>query len=361
LRLTVVISSLGIGGAERVATILANAWADAGHAVTLLTFAPPKSVPEQPISPAVEVHALGLAGASGSVTGAIAANLSRITRLRRAILDSRPDAVVSHVDQTNVLTLLATTRARIPVYPVEHIDPRYYPIGIAWSALRRLAYGRATRLVAVSQGVLDAFPKPLRQAGAVIPNPILPPSPGVHPNLASRQIVAMGRLTEQKGFDLLLRAYAEIAERHPDWDLTIWGEGPDRTELEALADSLGIAERLSLPGRTANPEAALCRGSLFVFPSRYEGFGLALAEAMSLGLPVIATDCPSGPADLIRDRTDGLLVPNGDVAALGRAMERLMNDLDYAVSLAARATEVVERFSLDKTLALWQGVLSARP
>jgi glycosyltransferase involved in cell wall biosynthesis len=163
----------------------------------------------------------------------------------------------------------------------------------------------------------------------------------------------MGRLVPQKGFDRLLEAFASIARERPGWSLTIHGEGPQRLPLTERTESLGLAGQVRFPGVTDDPAAALADADLFVLSSRWEGFPTVLGEAMALGRPVVAFDCPSGPADLIRDGLDGVLVPRDDIAALASAMASLIDDPTRRAALAARAPEVLERFGLTAILARW--------
>jgi glycosyltransferase involved in cell wall biosynthesis len=167
----------------------------------------------------------------------------------------------------------------------------------------------------------------------------------------------MGRLDTQKGFDLLLRAFAKCCRERPDWALTIIGEGEERDELQALAQNLDIASKVRFTGRVAVPAALLRRADLFVLSSRYEGFPNALLEAMAVGLPVIATDCPSGPAHIVRNDIDGILVPTEDVDALATAMAGLMDDDAWRKRLGASATSVVERFSVERIMEHWDSLL----
>ena len=163
----------------------------------------------------------------------------------------------------------------------------------------------------------------------------------------------MGRLHPQKGFDLLLEAFERIQAKHPQWHLTILGEGPMREELELLRAKLGLTHRVSFPGSVQDVNDRLRQADLFVMSSRFEGFPMALCEAMACGLPVIATDCLSGPRDIIRDGIDGVLVPVADVNALAAGLDHLINNPLKRQQLALAAPQVLERFGLDRVMGIW--------
>ena len=167
----------------------------------------------------------------------------------------------------------------------------------------------------------------------------------------------MGRLTRQKGFDVLLEAFARCNPQNRDWCLIILGEGEERSRLEALALRLGIESAVKFPGYVPEATRVLRDGDLFVLPSRYQGFPNALLEAMACGLPVISTDCPSGPSAIVRHGIDGLLIPPEDVVALSTAMCQLFATPDDRKRLASRAVEVVERFSLSTVMRSWDELL----
>lgn len=305
-------------------SIMANYWAKKGWQVTLLTFDDGTTAPFYNIDSRISHLSLRLARDSSNSLKAIHNNLSRIRILRAAIRRSQPDCVLSFMDQINVLTLMATEGLKIPVIVVEQSFPPAQHIGRAWNQLRNWTYPRAFRVVGVTARALSHFSPRIQARSCVIHNPVLLP-PAISEQPAQKlldypALLAVGRLDEPKGHDLLLRAFAQLIDRHANWSLTILGEGPLRHELETLCRTLGVTERVRLPGRVSNPEQFLRQASIFVMASRSEGFPMALGEAMACGLPVIATDCPSGPAEMIRDGVDGMLVPTENVEALSSSL-----------------------------------------
>jgi glycosyltransferase involved in cell wall biosynthesis len=339
--------------------MMANYWASRGWAeVTLITLSGPGETPFFRLHPAVRYRPLGVEAESLAPVRAVANNLGRVGRLRAAIVASQPLAVISFLDRANVLTLLAAAGLGLPVVVAERIDPRHRVLGHSWRAMRQLTYPAASRVVAQTESALAYFPPWIQRRGLVIPNPVQPP-PGftAAPDAPPPVVMAMGRLERQKGFDLLIDAFARVAPAHPEWRLEIWGQGPLRERLEAQAADLGLGDRVRLPGVTRRPGAAMEGAGLFVLSSRYEGFPNALCEAMACGLPAISFDCPSGPREIIRDGEDGVLVPAGDVAGLAAAMGRLMGDGAERARLAARAPDVNNRFGMTKVMGIWEALL----
>lgn len=360
MRLTLIIYSLSSGGAERVMSIMANYWVMKGWDITLLTFDDGTVTPFYHLNSRILHIPLGIATNSSNLIDGIWNNLKRIQTLRHVIVKSNPDAVISFMYTTNVITLLATRWLNIPVIVSERIDPRMANINGIWEQLRQRAYLLADKLIVQSKTVLDDFSSKLESRICIIPNPVLSPpkEEEVSEKLAGeRSLIAMGRLERQKGFDLLLQAFEKLKDRYPEWVLTIFGEGTLRSELEALRNQLGLIERVHFPGVVKNPYQFFKQGDLFIMSSRFEGFPNVLCEAMACGLPVISTDCPSGPGDIIRHDIDGILVPNEDVSALTLAMDCLMSNEDKRKQLACRAPEVTERFSLEKIMGIWESVL----
>ena len=172
----------------------------------------------------------------------------------------------------------------------------------------------------------------------------------------SKTVLAVGRLHEQKGFDLLLRAWQPIEKTHPEWTLRIVGEGPKRPELEAQIREQGL-QRVQLAGRTDEVAKEYTAASLFVLSSRYEGLPLALIEAMWSGLPCVAFDCPQGPAELLADER-GWIVSNGDVAALTAQLEFLITHPEEATTRAQKAQAFAQTsYSESSIMPQWQKLI----
>jgi len=339
---------------------MANYWAAKGWQVTLITLVADEQ-PAYELGPAVNRRPLGMARTTSDPMFRLS-NLWWLCKLRRMIRDSRPQVVISMLERVNVTTLIATLGMGVPVIVEEQIDPAHYPVGRLWDRLRRWTYARASHVVTLTQRAAEYFPPVIRSHLSVIANPIVRPASsdaGPELRLAKPSAVAIGRLDHQKGFDLLLRAFARVREQKPEWSLTVLGEGPMRAELESLRSALGLEQHVCFPGWVSNPATVLTQADLFVMSSRCEGFPLALGEAMAVGLPVIAADCPTGPREMVRHEIDGLLVPAEDVEALAAAMDRLMSDESERKRLAARAPEVLSRFGLENVMGMWEELLAA--
>lgn len=360
MRIAFVIYSLSAGGAERVASTLINYWVDAGEQVTLVTL---DSVEKDfyQIDARVKRIPLGLTRESKNWQEFIGNNLRRVQSLRALFRNSEFDVVVSFLDKTNVLVLLATLGLGVPVIVSEHTDPRKYPVGRITSGLRRVLYPSARAVVVLTAGTSQWAQQIVRKESIyVIPNPIgkqFLVNHGSNASSAHHTVVAMGRMGPEKGFDRLLTAFAKCAEGHPKWTLRIIGEGAERGHLQALAVDLKLESRIKLDTVTKEPEKVLRDSDLFVLSSHYEGFPMVLLEAMACGLPVISFDCLSGPREMIRDGIDGVLVPPDDVEALAKAMDRLMSAPQERKRLSSRASEVRERFGLPRVMAMWSEVL----
>jgi GalNAc-alpha-(1->4)-GalNAc-alpha-(1->3)-diNAcBac-PP-undecaprenol alpha-1,4-N-acetyl-D-galactosaminyltransferase len=360
-RLLFFVSSMQGGGAERVAALLCNHWAEQGHQVTLV---PTFSGRGECLYPLDErVRLIYLADQVGTTRKSPLSLLRRFLAMRALVREWGPDGVVSFLPHVNVAALLATRGLKVPVVVSERIHPPAMPIGPLWPRLRRWTYPWAASVVMQTRRSGDWLATECPTARvAVIPNPCVYPLPLSEPWLdpadwvpqARRVLLAVGRLDEQKGFAELIDAFGRPAARFPDWDLVILGEGGERAALEARVEQWGLTERVALPGRVGNLADWYQRAELYVMSSLFEGFPNTLLEAMAHGLPAVSFDCETGPADIIREGIDGILVSPADgEAGLAGAMSAMMQDDDRRQRMGRAAISVRERFSSERVMAEW--------
>lgn len=191
-----------------------------------------------------------------------------------------------------------------------------------------------------------------------IPDPLSFFPASVSP-LTEKRVVAIARYSHEKGIDLLLKAWAIAENKTDDWRLDIFGDG-DRTAYEHLIDDLSIdRSRCQLHGRTNNVEQEYVNSSLFVLSSRFEGFGMVITEAMACGLPVVSFDCPWGPRSIISNHEDGLLVENGDVAALAEGLSSMINDNSLRQSMHNAGLRNVQRFNINQIAEQWKSLFES--
>lgn len=363
-RILIFIHSLHGGGAERVAADLSAYWTQAGADVMLVTQAGAQQDAYE-LHPGVQREILHTAATGGGWRG-IWANVRRVRALRRVIKRFQPDVVLGMMTTSSVLAVLAASGLPCRVIATEHTHPPSQHLSGMWLRLRRFAYPRAARVVALTRGTANWLEQHVPGSSlAVIPNPVHWPLPRALPELivpqspGRRCALAVGRLHRDKGFDLLIQAFAKIAQEHSDWDLVILGEGDDRGLLENLVRQEGLDKRVSLPGRAGNIGDWYASADLYVLSSRFEGLSNTLLEAMASGLAAVCFDCDTGPREIVTDGLDGRLVhPNGDVDAMAQALGAVMADDASRQAMAQQAVAIRERFAAPRVLELWQTIFN---
>jgi glycosyltransferase involved in cell wall biosynthesis len=250
----------------------------------------------------------------------------------------------------------------VGVLAQEHMH--FLGYGEAVAAQKREAYPSLDALAVLTDDDLGQYRKELPDGGggpriARIRN-ALPPLPGGPSTLETPTVIAAGRLVPQKGFDMLVPAWAPVARRHPDWRLRIYGGGrPFRFHaLRRIVFEHELYNEVLLMGRTERLGEEMARASLFVLSSRFEGLPMVIIEAMSKGLPVVAFDCPTGPREMIDDGVDGILVPEGDVEALGEAMAELIADPARRRRFGEAALEKARSYDIEAIGRQWEELLA---
>jgi glycosyltransferase involved in cell wall biosynthesis len=254
---------------------------------------------------------------------------------------------------------LLIVRARPGVIRIgqEHMHLTAHPPALRAAIAR--GYGGLDALAVLTPRDRDDYRAMLGEAVliACLPNAVpashVPPSSDTAP-----VILAAGRLTRQKGFDRLVRAFAPVAARHPEWTLRICGGGPKGAALHRLVEELQLQGRVELPGRIGDMAAERSRASVFALSSRFEGLPMVLLEAMASGLAVVAFDCPTGPGDVIDHGRDGLLVAEGDVPALTDALIAVVEDAGLRRALGAAAAQKATAYAPATIAASWEALFA---
>jgi GalNAc-alpha-(1->4)-GalNAc-alpha-(1->3)-diNAcBac-PP-undecaprenol alpha-1,4-N-acetyl-D-galactosaminyltransferase len=355
MKIVFVLPTFGAGGAERVASLLCNAWSQAGHSVTAVTFEAPGEDQVHVLDEAVTLRQIDALNTNGNPVSRIATNVRRVTRLREALKSFAPDVIVAFTTEANVVTLWSARELGIPVVVSERNQPDRPGLGRLRKGLRRLTYPKASAIVVQTEAIANWARRRFDVPVHVLPNPVRLEAWEGLTSIRSpeKRLVAVGRLARQKGFDRLIANFARLAPKHPDWSLLIYGEGKERGPLEAEIERLGLNDRIFLPGVRKDMHGVFGSADLFVLSSRYEGYPNVLLEALAAGCPVIATDCPGAVADILDQGRYGMLVPSDDDDALALGLDRLMSDETLRASYAETAPGAVKDLEAGAVARRW--------
>lgn len=359
MRLALVIAQLECGGAERVLTRMANYWANAGFQVSIFTFASPEEKSFFPLDRSIKVIGLNTSGVENAKGRSLSKVFHCVFNFRKEIKLLSPDVIISFIDITNVFTILFSIGLKVPVIVSERTDPAQWKIGRILSLVRRLCYPWAGKVVVQTERARSYFGARQSRTCVVIPNPIeaVKIEKRCHDGSRPCRIVSFGRLVNHKGFDILIKAFSEVSNEYPNWNVHIFGDGPERSNLLALISDKGLSDRVFLEGRTDNVNHQMAHADLFVLPSLFEGFPNALCEAMAAGLPVVSFDCPSGPREIIRNGIDGLLVSPIHVASLRESLRVILYDEGMRKRLAEAAPQILTRFGIEAVMRQWTNLI----
>jgi GalNAc-alpha-(1->4)-GalNAc-alpha-(1->3)-diNAcBac-PP-undecaprenol alpha-1,4-N-acetyl-D-galactosaminyltransferase len=361
MHIGLIISSLNPpGGAERVLSELANFWIKKGYQVSLITFLPLSELPFYPLHSNINLISLNQSFQEASSLWRRFKNiLSRILCLRKTLKTLQPNVIISFIDVTNIATLLASKGLGIPIIIAERTHPGHHRLSYLYKILRLYTYRWAKKIIVQTQSVAHYFPLKLQSHITIIPNAvkISPYQKIASDNLKPvKQICSVGRLCPYKGFDTLIQAFAAVLPLYPGLELIIYGEGEERLNLETMVLKLNLAGKVHFPGLTTNIYKALSQADLFVFPSRYEGFPNVLCEAMSVGLPVIASNCP-GNIDIVRNQLDGILFAVGNVEELQTCLIKILKTSSQRQKLGQEALKITERFYEQHIFEMWDQLI----
>lgn len=347
------IGGLSGGGAERVTCNLANYMVEQGHSVEILTMADDE--PSYELSLKVDRKVLLRTKERKSF---IYNSTLRLVRFWKYLRRTEVDVIVVMLPITTILLLQMRRLTKAAVIAAERSVPSIYK-DKEQQRLKKLAR-RADGWVFQTDAQKTWYEKAGIRKGVIIPNAINPEF--IRPLYAGErrnEIVTVGSLTVPKNQELLINAFAQIADAWPTHRLVLYGKGPKLELLQTLADSLGISDRVVFAGYSTNVYESIKAAELFVLSSDYEGMPNALMEAMATGLPCVSTDCDgAGARGLIEDGKNGLLVPKGDVESLADAMNRMLSDREFAEKCGQEAHKICERLAPERVYSEWEGFIT---
>lgn len=344
------------GGAERVVTNLANQFAKNGYQVIIATEWYGEN--EFQIDKKVKRVHVGLREGDEK-KHRLMQFLLRVKYLRKFLKEEKPDILIPFARKALYRGLMAAYFSKIPVLISIRTDPAGHYEEIPDKIQIPLLFPRADGCVFQTEGARDFFAPRLQKNSRIILNPINPKYIGVpEPEKRNKSVVQSGRLVDFKNQPMLIRAFVEVHKKHPDYDLKIYGgDSFDGTKeiLEALIDENGAQEYIHLMGASDSLEKDLADAALFAFTSDWEGLPNALMEAMALGLPIVATDCPcGGPRTIMTNEVDGLLIPIKDQKAVENGINRLIEDSELAERLGTEARKIADKANGQAVFEQWK-------
>ena len=349
MKLLFVTSTLNSGGTERVISLLANELSHRGHQVEIVCLN--RHVVFYPIDEKVKVvfaeEAVGT-----SFIG------KKMLWLRKYVKTTRPDAVLPFMTDVYSVTLVSLIGLGIPVISSERYDPR--ASNLLFKTIRWLFLRLTTHLVVQTEDIKSCYSKALQKRTTVIYNPVNEKvfEDSLVPKERQNKIVSVGRLAPQKNFPMLIDAFAKIKEEFPDYQLTIFGEGPLREELQSQIDRLHLTESALLAGRSNQVIEELRSAKLFCMSTNAEGMSNALIEAMCVGLPVITTKV-SGAEELVDDGKTGFITPIGDEAQLVVALRKMLGNEALMKEMGERNLQKRDLFNLKTIANEWENVIKS--
>lgn len=351
MKIAFVVPGMGMGGAERVISILSKGLIEKGHSVSIGML---NVVPQTVAYPLDERVAVEDIKACRFTTPAqIRSTLGNVETYLKKI---NPDVVISFTNVTCAQVSIVCKKMGIPVIFSERNDPRRLLTGIKDKIFQALLIHNVKHMVFQTEGAKRIYPKKIAKNSVVILNPVdTSKFPPYYEGDRKREIVSVGRLEPQKRQDILIRAFRIVADTYPDIALRIYGEGGQRDALEALIKELQLEDRAFLMGAKSNIFEQINESALFAFSSDFEGLPNALIEAMALGLPCVSTRCsPGGAEEVIQDGENGLLVPCGDPEQLAKAMIQMLGNYDAALEMGQKARDVRKRVDRQEIIDCWE-------
>lgn len=346
-KITFILGGMGNGGAERVVSILANYYAKKGKIVDIITLLSSNSTYK--LEPNVRIISLVQENIPGKLK-----IIGWVNGLRRYYKKNRPYRIISFFAKINIVVMLSLLNHIGDLVVSERNDPSKDGRGCIVRFLTRLLYPKTKKVVFQTKWAQSCFSSKVVANSEIVENPV---TEITTQNIKkTKSIVNVGKLSDQKNHELLIKAFSRITNEFPNHKLIIYGEGSNRKKLESMINKLELSGKIKLPGWEAEVHKKIEQAELFVLSSDYEGFSNALLEAMMIGIPCISTDC-AGSNELIKHNVNGLLTPIGNIDELVSRMKILLNNPRFADKLGTQGKIDVEQFGVSKIVGRWESVI----
>lgn len=353
-RIAFCIASLGTGGAERVTSVLANKLVEQGHDVSIIVFFN-KCVYN--LSEKISVEWLKCE--EDEALPYIKRYPLRLKKIKNATKKISPDVVISFMAETNTDVCFALWGSDVPIIVSERNDPAVCPASKVKRMIRRLAYIKPKGFVFQTPDAQAYFSKRIQKKSKIIINPLTSTLPEQFKGEREKRIVAVGRLSKEKNFFVLVDVFAEFLKKHTDYVLEIYGEGALENQLKDYISGKSLNGKVLLKGFCKDVHEKILSASMFVMSSDFEGMPNALLEAMAIGLPCISTDCPcGGPRMLIEPYENGILVPIKDSKKILEAMSYMIDNPNKAIEMSLKAVAVRDRAKVDTIANEWLEIIN---
>ena len=343
-KIVFVISAMSRGGAERVISILSNYYVNNGYDVSIVMLW--HNMQEYELDARIKLVDLS----NDKIRPML--RLPFISgKLKRYLKSEKPDAVVSFIAQNNLISYRATKKLNTRLILSERNDPSVTNGNGLLAKLLRKAYAKSSLTVLQTERAKSFFPESVQNNSVIISNPIAVKAYAT--DTPKKRFVTAGRLAPQKNQKMLIDSFKIVHDKHPEYTLTIYGEGKLRAELEAQVSELHLNDVIELPGNVPDIHNKISDAYAFVLSSDYEGLSNALLEAMMMGLPCLSTDC-AGSDEAIQSGENGIITPRKDTEAFANAMLSLIENTDLRNSIASKAKETAEKYKTENIIAEWK-------
>ena len=366
-KIVIIVSALNMGGTQRNVSILCNNWSDKGYKVTIIYTNTLKSQKKNYFKLNKKVRQVYIKKSIFSYKFKTINLLYKLFFIRQTIKKLKPDVTISFLTRMNIANVLSNFGLNYFTVISERTYPPFRTLNMKFLWFYRILFKNINKIIVQTKKnkffVEKFFP---RIETHVIPNPIVYPipnngnicSPNLYLSKNKKVILGAGRLHKSKQFDILIKAYSEIKDKHQSWDLVILGDGEEKKNLNDLIKKLEISNRVHLIGSVGNMQNWYEVSDLFVLTSSFEGFPNVLLEAMSCGLPCISFDCDTGPSEIINNGINGILIkPTSKYKDLSKVIDRVIRDPNLLKNISDNAIFSREKYSVNNIIKKWNEIL----